>query len=558
MEFCKKPIKLMVKKSAITGSILIFFFILFLGPAHAKTPSMEDQAKEAFIVLDKLREQIEIILKEGELKPLSEQQQEKLIALFAVKEGIEQKLLFEMDKKQQKDSPEKRAEAEAEERQKGINEAYDELSSYHKDIINTEAESCMDCAFERVNTNIDNPIRGICEIIIHSDNCKDVPQKDLLNCKNWKKSGMVSTVSNQTEEAIGCASGLGESVKDIGSFLWNTLVWAVSPDKRNSTINSANLYLTDEYDKAFDTLKSTDSKIYDHQQALDWRVVRKMSGNLLGKAFSSIKKNIAHEYSEYHCLNSRAKADATCYLLATIAIPGFAGMKVSQGLGAAQRGFRAKTSGAGSNVAGKTKLRPYLTPKTLNERTAILKKEGFTQKHIDDFQKSGRTRREIGLLKKSLLSDKTRKGAGTAVTAPPKKGPSSAKTPEKPVVRVRGRQRIAPENATSSPPKPPKTEASTGTAVTVPLKKAPNPSAKPPTLTEAQRGFRAKTSEGGSNVVGKTKLRPYLTPKTLKERTAILKKEGFTQRQIDNFQKVGSTWKEIELLKKTNKIRVPK
>jgi len=71
---------------------------------------------------------------------------------------------------------------------------------------------------------LDQSAQNICQVVINSELCEDVPKEDRINC---------TIVENSTESSTwnyikGCVKGAFNSVKEILAFIWDVLKWVWS------------------------------------------------------------------------------------------------------------------------------------------------------------------------------------------------------------------------------------------------------------------------------------------------------------------------------------------
>lgn len=164
-----------------------------------------------------------------------------------------------------------------------------------------------------------NSLSSMCEVVIKSEICLDVPQKDLLNCNQLQSSFL----SNQWDFITGCAKGVFNSVADTLNFFWEVMKFAwensVSSKARGETIeasaeflNSTKLYLHTEYQKAY----AKASPPFKELKALS-----EMGATIGSLVFNKISDYVASEYEEFGCLNNEAKSAALCGVIGDIFLP---------------------------------------------------------------------------------------------------------------------------------------------------------------------------------------------------------------------------------------------
>ena len=158
-------------------------------------------------------------------------------------------------------------------------------------------------------------ITNICQVVMKSKMCRNVPAQDRLNCSEISSESQV----NVWDTVSGCAIGVFESVKDLLSFVWDLLKWtfnnATSSEARGKTaerVSAIRAYLHTEYERAY------------AKTSLPFRKMKAMAS--MGKAIShlvwdAVKKLAVQEYREFGCLNYAAKSKAMCYLISDIFVP---------------------------------------------------------------------------------------------------------------------------------------------------------------------------------------------------------------------------------------------
>ena len=180
-------------------------------------------------------------------------------------------------------------------------------------------------AYERIcknnlshNEKIEN-IENLCNIVVKSDFCQRVKNKDLLKCNSIHGERQL----NIWEFIKGCAQGVLDSVKDFLHFMWSILKWiwnqASSHEARTQTfdqaseyINVIKLYLHTEFEKNY-------AKAQPPFKMLKTLTMMKESVSVLLLNF--VVEMIAQNYAEFGCLNFQAKSGIMCKFIGDIFIP---------------------------------------------------------------------------------------------------------------------------------------------------------------------------------------------------------------------------------------------
>ena len=169
------------------------------------------------------------------------------------------------------------------------------------------------------------------EIEIHEE---DLPEP-ALNCEAETPE---SESQNLWDVVKGCRGGFLDSLGEILSFVWNIMKWiwrnATSSESRSQTsssvsgalsgasqwaseyMDSAQLYLHAEYQRAYDETSEKLPKIVRRAQALKNTV-----GAVGTFAFSRISQVINDQVEKFQCLPPDEKASAFCHLATTILVP---------------------------------------------------------------------------------------------------------------------------------------------------------------------------------------------------------------------------------------------
>lgn len=163
-----------------------------------------------------------------------------------------------------------------------------------------------------VNNNITSLNSTVCDVLIKSEACKEVPSKDLLICKN----DSVENKTNLWTLVQSCAVGVFESVEDLLKFIWDIMTWvgesASSGEKISEYSQMTKLYLHTEYQKAY-------AKTSPPMQNL--KAAAQMGEAVSSLLLKSIQNIISENYQEFGCLNANARSRVTCKLIGSIFVP---------------------------------------------------------------------------------------------------------------------------------------------------------------------------------------------------------------------------------------------
>lgn len=233
------------------------------------------------------------------------------------------------------------------------------------DIFKTEAESCVSCTLNyfRKESNKQNPLKGMCEIIKKSEICRSVPQKDLMDCNTWK----TEQAYQAPDIFFGCARGVFDSAVSLLKFIWDASKWtvdkAIHPEKTSQEIleytESGMLYLVNEYDKAYDNEKSRLGRSLKAANAVGLLVADKI--------VESSQSYLQENFEGFGCLNYDAKSRVMCNFIGEISVPS------ATALGVFKYGSKAiKTSGKNIDKKTLTKNNKTLQNNTVNSLNSSL------------------------------------------------------------------------------------------------------------------------------------------------------------------------------------------
>ena len=159
-------------------------------------------------------------------------------------------------------------------------------------------------------------LRFLCETVTTSSACEAVEKEDRLDCSNPSQSKEFDTI----DFFAGCAVGLFDSVTELLSFIWDVLEWVWEKGTHPSDTyqeaseyaESVKLYLTTEYDKAYDQVSSPFKSV---------KAAKAVAGKIAERLFNTIQQALYTEYLEFGCLNFRARMEMMCKLAGEFIIP---------------------------------------------------------------------------------------------------------------------------------------------------------------------------------------------------------------------------------------------
>ena len=304
-----------------------------------------------------------------------------------------------------------------------------ELGMFDAPTIGVFEASCS----ENVTlSSISTGMKTFCETVTSSEICKNVEKKDLLNCDQPEESKEFDTF----DFLAGCTTGLFDGVKAILKFMWDVLKWVwdkgthpkESYQEASEVTESVKLYLSTEYDKAYDKASPPFRRT---------KAAKATSGAIANMLFTAIQDFMYKEYQEFGCLNFKARTYAMCKVAAELLVPPAVALKLLKGRKMSWKMERAQLTGESSlgrsltkkeiaaikkaDLTGKgmrsrlfettktlypgppnpppiKKVQPIVTeysgfgifePSQLNKKVEILKKAGFPKKEIMKLMEDG-------------------------------------------------------------------------------------------------------------------------------------------------------------------------
>ena len=179
------------------------------------------------------------------------------------------------------------------------------LSFFSDPMLSIYASSCD----EETASSAKHSLEQICNIVVNSKECKDVePKEDLLDCSRPEESKNFDTL----DFIIGCSQGLWNTVVEFFNFLWTIIRNAVDiPEKFMEYVESAKLYLVNEYDKAYEEASSFKTL----------KAIKAVAFKLGEKVYNAMQEMAQKEYKEFGCLNFEARTKKVCTLLGAFVDP---------------------------------------------------------------------------------------------------------------------------------------------------------------------------------------------------------------------------------------------
>jgi hypothetical protein len=175
--------------------------------------------------------------------------------------------------------------------------------------------------FKSTCTNMSTPIPGqelnaFCEVIVNSPVCSEVEEGDRLNCTDMDESRDF----NALEFIRGCTTGFADGVMDVLNFAWDVLGWVWdtirSPVEAVQEgweyIESARLYLVNEYDQAYEEASSPFRSL---------KAAKEVLGSIFNLLLNSIQDFLQREYQEFGCMNFEARTNTMCKVMTEIIVP---------------------------------------------------------------------------------------------------------------------------------------------------------------------------------------------------------------------------------------------
>lgn len=162
-------------------------------------------------------------------------------------------------------------------------------------------------------------ISEVCNVVLSSSICKNIPEDQRLNCLTIKDNPQVDVF----DFLKGCAKGVFNSIASFLDFIWEVTKWfglnIIDSEKRSETIKQATeyteivkLYLHTEFQKAYDETSSPFRTV---------KALKLMGGSIADLILKSITDLISQKYQEFGCLNFEAKSQMICQLVGEIFVP---------------------------------------------------------------------------------------------------------------------------------------------------------------------------------------------------------------------------------------------
>ena len=229
-------------------------------------------------------------------------------------------------------------------------------------------------------------MQGVCEAVLASPVCSDVEEDRRLNCQTAGDHSFSSFALDFWHFAKGCSGGVLNSVKEFLGFIWDRMKWlwrnstssrarSETYDQASEYIDSINLYLHTEYDKAYSDVSPPLRKT---------KALARMGMSISKQLLDTVMELMSQQYQELGCLNFEAKSQVVCEFFSDLFVPpisGFAllkfGIKAARRFPNLKRAFdkigSASRSSRSRNNARIREAQNFLErPLTPRERTAII------------------------------------------------------------------------------------------------------------------------------------------------------------------------------------------
>ena len=169
-----------------------------------------------------------------------------------------------------------------------------------------------------ITTLMGDGFSNICETLLQSPLCKDVPDDKKKDCSG-NDSGVLQTPYNMI---WGC---LKYSVGEMLKAMWGLLKWVGSNmsdasareetgDMASRAMDSVKLYLHSEYEKAYEDASFPGKSV---------KAAIAMGGSLAKLLYDSIANTLSEDVAEWSCLNTQGKSGKICgWLLALVPVGG--------------------------------------------------------------------------------------------------------------------------------------------------------------------------------------------------------------------------------------------
>ena len=173
------------------------------------------------------------------------------------------------------------------------------------------------------NTLIDNA-KDLCEAAVASPACQELDENQRMDCETEQPSEAL----NFWHFAKGCGSGVFQSVKAFLGFIWDRVKWlwrnstsqqarSESYEQASEYMNSVNLYLNTEYEKAYGEVSSPFRKT---------KALARMSMAIGEELLSSVMDLISQRFEAIGCMSVQARSEVICQFLGEIFVPPVSGL----------------------------------------------------------------------------------------------------------------------------------------------------------------------------------------------------------------------------------------
>ena len=175
------------------------------------------------------------------------------------------------------------------------------------------------CPLKLSYQNIDWFLGDVCEFVLKSPACIDIPEEKKLDCNHIENTPQV----NAWDFLAGCGKGSFKSMLGIISFTWGIIEWvwdSLANDQANSEIvekskiygDALKLYLNTEYEKAYQQSIPPLKKI---------KAIKSMSESIGMLLINKISHILHKNYQEWGCVNFETKSELICEFIGQFVIP---------------------------------------------------------------------------------------------------------------------------------------------------------------------------------------------------------------------------------------------
>lgn len=238
-----------------------------------------------------------------------------------------------------------------------------------------------------------NETEFMCDIVTSSEHCKGVEKNDLLNCSDLNDSKDFDVI----EFLAGCTTGLFDSVKALLSFIWDALKWvwektttpSDSLEESSEYMDSVKLYLTTEYDKAYDEVSSPFRTI---------KAAKSVASSIGKMLLSNIQDYLQKEYKSFGCMNFKARTETICKVAGEFLLPPTAALALlKRGAGGVKASKELKGFLSGKRYNNSLKKRKQLGESALNRKLSDSEVSAIQKAHLVGAGKNGKNGKPAGV-----------------------------------------------------------------------------------------------------------------------------------------------------------------